>query len=203
MSWTPYEFPHNIEKLRRTQERLNENEAVRASMNSVFPISPFLAPDTNLTRLDGDVCDMLAETYSEVPDWSPATCMPGETGFIAFEKPFFNGMVLSFDDTFGTDHFRYVPVHAVSWARVGGDLVAMAWSYPEFMDKDTRSETILYGSLEPVASVTLKGDVVERTRGLETKVSRLVGSELGETMRPTYPAVNTCANELRNAVGAI
>ena len=81
MSWSPYELPFQRDKFVQVTRTMYENYA--GEQDTEFGDDVLESP---LTWLDSDISDLVAETYSTLPEWSLDAVLPGETGFIAFEK---------------------------------------------------------------------------------------------------------------------
>jgi hypothetical protein len=74
---------------------------------------------TDLTWIDSDASQMLADTMDSVPEWSPAATMPTARGLVAFERP-----PAAVVWTGGIDGARReVAVDAIVWGPADGGLV--------------------------------------------------------------------------------
>lgn len=74
-----------------------------------------------LTWLDSDVCDLVADTFNAVPEWTPEAAMPSPNGLIAFEKS-----PVELVWTGGADgQRRKVPLDLLMWT-TDGDRIAVS-----------------------------------------------------------------------------
>lgn len=129
--WSPQDFPHLVAKTVRDHAELatrwrTDPKFIAATTNpehSAQVIERAIMPleDAPLTWLDSGVCEMLADTYRDVPAFSPQACMPGDSGTIALESPFFTVAFTSHmhDQTVLAD------CDALHWRRVG-DMVRIS-----------------------------------------------------------------------------
>lgn len=119
MSWTPYDLPHLVANLSGVNWDVLEDIQVGQVAGPAESHAPYLeltarTLDTApLTWLDTDICQMVEETFTTVPEWSAEACMPGESGVIGLEKPFLMVMESSLPGAVE------VTVDAVAWQRVG------------------------------------------------------------------------------------
>lgn len=120
MPWTPHDLPFIAEKATAAyrdlahfweQQDYPDAEAI-ADGNAD---SASMLEGASLTWLDGEMCDMLAGMWKQVPDWTPAACAPGSQGLMAFELPIFTAPYESIHD--GSVH--QVPVRAIGWRADG------------------------------------------------------------------------------------
>ena len=132
--WSPQDFPHLVAKTVRDYAELatrwrtdpafiaateNPEHSARVIERAIMPLE-----DAPLTWLDSGVCEMLADTYGDVPSFSPQACMPGDSGTIAFESPFFTAAFTSQmrDQTVLAD------CDAMHWHRIGDKIRISALS---------------------------------------------------------------------------
>lgn len=129
--WTPQDLPHLVAKTVRDHAELaarwrTDEKFITATANPEYSaqvIERAIMPLENapLTWLDSGVCEMLADTYRDVPAFSPQACMPGDSGTIALESPFFKVAFTSHmhDQTVLAD------CDALHWRRIG-DMVRVS-----------------------------------------------------------------------------
>lgn len=129
--WTPQDLPHLVAKTVRDHAELaarwrTDEKFITATANPEYSaqvIERAIIPLENapLTWLDSGVCEMLADTYRDVPAFSPQACMPGDSGTIALESPFFKVAFTSHmhDQTVLAD------CDALHWRRIG-DMVRVS-----------------------------------------------------------------------------
>ena len=129
--WTPQDLPHLVAKTVRDHTDLatrwrTDPKFIAATANpehsaQVIERAIMSLEDAPLTWLDSGVCEMLADTYRDVPAFSPQACMPGDSGTIALESPFFTVAFTSHmhDQTVLAD------CDALHWRRIG-DMVRIS-----------------------------------------------------------------------------
>lgn len=129
--WSPQDFPHLVAKTVRDHMDLatrwrTDPKFIAATENpehsaQVIERAIMSLENAPLTWLDSGVCEMLADTYSDVPAFSPQACMPGDSGTIALESPFFTVAFTSHmhDQTVLAD------CDALHWHRIG-DMVRIS-----------------------------------------------------------------------------
>lgn len=132
--WTPQDLPHLVAKTVRDYADLatrwrtdpafiaaTENPEYSAQVieRAIMPLE-----DAPLTWLDGGVCEMLADTYRDVPAFSPQACMPGDSGTIALEAPFFT---VAFTSQM-RDQTVLADCDALHWHRMGDQVRISALS---------------------------------------------------------------------------
>lgn len=132
--WTPQDLPHLVAKTVRDHAELatrwrTDEKFIAATANpehSAQVIERAIMPleDSPLTWLDSGVCEMLADTYSGVPAFSPQACMPGDSGTIAFESPFFT---VAFTSQM-RDQTVLADCDALHWHRIGDQVRISALS---------------------------------------------------------------------------
>lgn len=136
MPWTPHDLPFIIEKATRGYRDLTtwwEDNAPEATTGTRSVADDFrssisaLTQSAPLTWLDTDMCDMLSELSTNVPDWSPAACMPTPGGWVAFEKPV---MTAPFE-AYGTGEIFAAPISMIAWETKGNEVRITGWALHE------------------------------------------------------------------------
>lgn len=132
--WSPQDFPHLVAKTVRDYAELatrwrtdpafiaateNPEHSAQVIERAIMPLE-----DAPLTWLDSGVCEMLADTYGDVPSFSPQACMPGDSGTIAFESPFFTAAFTSQM----RDQTVLANCDALHWHRIGDKIRISALS---------------------------------------------------------------------------
>lgn len=132
--WSPQDLPHLVAKTVRDHAELatrwrtdpgfiaateNPEHSAQVIERAIMPLE-----NAPLTWLDDGVCEMLADTYRDVPAFSPSACMPGDSGTIALESPFFKVAFTSHmhDQTVLAD------CDALHWRRIGDQVRVSALS---------------------------------------------------------------------------
>lgn len=153
MPWSPYDLPFILEKTRHEYTSLinifhtaidkhgdHASEDALKSVTGLEESATFLdSPD--LFWADTDICDLL-KNGGEVPPWSPESCLPGASGFVGLEKPFFTAPYEH------TDAIEYSPVliSGIGWETVGDIVRVHAWCHRRHVPSAARSQ--LRGGLE-------------------------------------------------------
>lgn len=166
--WTPQDFPHLVAKTVRDHAELatrwrTDEKFIAATANPEYSaqvIERAIVPleDAPLTWLDDGVCEMLADTYRDVPAFSPQACMSGDSGTIALESPFFKVAFTSHmhDQTVLAD------CDALHWHRIGDQVRVSALS--RFEGKLHHLSPFRHGSpLHEALAVVIDFDVVRET----------------------------------------
>lgn len=120
--WSPWALPHIVEKMTQTQEKLIEFWEMAAQAGAVGQEEAAetirvmqrgwdCVNDADLSWVDRKLCDIIAQTATTIPRWSPAAAQPAKKGFIAWEKPIFQVPM--------TGHIHYktpnVSIDAIAW----------------------------------------------------------------------------------------
>lgn len=163
MPWSPHDLPHIIEKAHTTYQHIlhtyqttpgftqhPDYQWVTASCTR--SIDTLDSPD--LHWIDTDVCELVADTLETLPDWSPAACLPAQSGIIALEKPFFT---VPYENAFA-DGIEQVRVSAISWHVHDGDLRIATWATADSVPTHVRSPLRHGLPLEELAGVTMPMD---------------------------------------------
>lgn len=159
MPWTPHDLPFVIERAigayRGLAEHWSQHDAAEASrIADGCADSASMLDMASLTWLDQDMCDMVGDMWTEVPDWTPAACVPNSQGIMAFASPLFTGDYHAGEDTYS------VPVRALGW-RVDGTTVRItAWCWSMDVPASARSTLRAGIDLEELFGVTLPMDAV-------------------------------------------
>ena len=91
--------------------------------------------NAQLSWIDSGLCDMLSTVSHDVPEWSPAACIPGPVGFAGFESPFFTTPYESARD----NTIFELPVSGLSWTQIDGGLEISCWVASSDIPADHRS----------------------------------------------------------------
>ena len=96
--WSAWGLPYIIEKMASSQEQLVElwNQAIEdeavsreeaAEIVRVMRRAWQSIDGVDLSWIDRKLCDVIAQTATTIPRWSPAAAQPARKGFLAWEKP--------------------------------------------------------------------------------------------------------------------
>lgn len=134
MSWTPHDLPHLVEKLAAESEQdkamLDEvRDAATLADNSPYIalaerqqlIADMLRVAT-LAWMDSEVSELVQESSTSVPEWSPVAAMPYPCGVVAFER-----RVMQAPEDEGPDP-AMVDIDAIAWQVRGAEVFVMALS---------------------------------------------------------------------------
>lgn len=161
MPWTPHDLPFIAEKATAgyrdlahfwEQQDYPDAEAIADGNTD----SASMLDGASLTWLDSDMCDMLAGMWKQVPDWTPAACVPGSQGLMAFDSPIFTAPYETIHD--GSAH--PVPVRAIGWRVDGAALRLTAWSWSIDVPAHVRSPLRSGLDLEELLGITLPMEAV-------------------------------------------
>ena len=98
--WSAWGLPYIIEKMASSQEQLVElwNQAIEdeavsreeaAEIVRVMRRAWQSIDGVDLSWIDRKLCDVIAQTATTIPRWSPAAAQPARKGFLAWEKGVF------------------------------------------------------------------------------------------------------------------
>lgn len=98
--WSAWGLPYIIEKMASSQEQLVElwNQAIEdeavsreeaAEIVRVMRRTWQSIDGVDLSWIDRKLCDVIAQTATTIPRWSPAAAQPARKGFLAWEKGVF------------------------------------------------------------------------------------------------------------------
>lgn len=197
MNWTPHDFPFLVEKSRREYRAFAEQLASIAGTTGrddgrtaalACRISAEALDVAPMTWIDRQMCDLLAETATRVPEWTPAACVPGDEGLIAFERPV---IVAPYEHPAGGT--TPVPVSMIAWQTQGTKLRLSAWCSRHVVPREVRSPFRDQLTLAELFAITLAVDeVVDGHQELTPR---------GSTSDVT--AFKQAANDLHSVVGAL
>lgn len=165
MAWTPHDLPFIVERASMGYRTLAE-----FWQQQTTPDAPRLYEQMNVTAaflenpplswLDSDMCAMLSDMWADVPTWTPASCTPGPSGLIAFEKPI---LTAPYESAYA-DEVRPVPVRAIGW-RVSGSIVRItAWAWNPDVPTEIRSPIRTSLDLEELLAISLSmHDIIDET----------------------------------------
>lgn len=161
MPWTPHDLPFIAEKAVRGYrdlaafwEHQDYPDALTIAANNNDSAS--MLETSSLTWLDQDMCDLIDGMWSDVPDWTPAACLPDTQGVMAFEHPIFTAPYESIHD----DTTHPVPVRAVGWRVDGVALRLTAWSWATDIPARLRSPLRAPLELEELLALTLPMEAI-------------------------------------------
>lgn len=169
MNWTPLDLPFLTEKARIKYGDLIEFWEAQTTVDTAgFTQRMERAASTlaqaQLSWIDSDLCDMLDSVCQDVPDWSPAACIPGPVGFAGFERPFFTVPYESAADSSLFD----VPVRAMSWMQLGEGLEISCWVAADDIPVGHRSPLRSDLVLESATTLTVGvNDVLDGAQRIE------------------------------------
>ncbi|WP_141742238.1 hypothetical protein [Corynebacterium sp. HMSC08D02] len=169
MNWTPLDLPFLVEKARLKyqdliefwmQQTIDDAKGLANRMGR----SAFTLANAQLSWIDSDLCDMLSSVSQDVPEWSPAACIPGPVGFAGFETPFFN---VPYESSLDNSIFE-LPVRGLSWTQFDDGLDISCWVAASDIPIEHRSP--LRTDLVLECSTTLKvgiNDVLDGAQRIE------------------------------------
>lgn len=194
MPWTPHDYPFIVEKARTKQveviDHLKREGLYDNFRNNIMPLFDML-DTSNLLWIDTGMCDMVEDTYTSIPEWSPRSCMPGESGVIGFEKPFFTCPIPSATD----GEFIHVPTHAISWSVNGDQIIFSAWTVSDMLQKSAIKPAAVFGGMENTLSFI---------KGLDELISESDTFEKNPNIPlADYQASSDAARMVRNTIGAV
>lgn len=197
MNWTPHDFPFLVEKSRRAYLAFAEHLAGTASATGrddadaaelACRISAETLDVAPMTWLDRQMCELLADTATRVPEWTPAACVPGDEGLIAFERPV---IFAPYEHPAGGT--TPVPVCMIAWQTEGTQLRLSAWCSRDAVPREVRSPFRDQLTLDELFSITLALDeVVDGHQELTPR---------GRTSDVT--AFKQAANDLHSVAGSL
>lgn len=197
MNWTPHDFPFLVEKSRRAYLAFAEHLAGTGSATGrddanaaelACRISAETLDVVPMTWLDRQMCELLADTAARVPEWTPAACVPGDEGLIAFERPV---IFAPYEHPAGGT--TPVPVCMIAWQTEGTQLRLSAWCSRDAVPREVRSPFRDQLTLDELFSITLALDeVVDGHQELTPR---------GHTSDVT--AFKQAANDLHSVAGSL
>lgn len=197
MNWTPHDFPFLVEKARgdylifaeelaATATRTGNREASEAQ--HACQVSAETLDAAPLTWLDQEMCELLADTATRVPEWTPAACVPGQEGLIAFERP----VIFAPYEQVGKGTTP-VPVRMVAWQTEGNQLRLSAWCSRDAIPREIRSPFRDRLTMEELFGITLPmNEVVDGHQEMNPR---------GNTSDAR--AYKQAANDLQSVTGAL
>lgn len=169
MSWTPLDLPFLVEKSRVKYDDLigfweSQTTVDAAGFTQRMERASATLAQAQLSWIDTDLCDMLESVCQDVPDWSPAACIPGPVGFAGFEKPFFT---VPYESASDNSIFK-VTVRALSWLQVGEGLEISCWVAAGDIPTEHRSPLRSGLALESATTLTVGvHDVLDGAQRIE------------------------------------
>lgn len=173
MNWTPIDLPFLVEKARVKYGDLIEFWQAQTTVDAAgftqgMERSSATLAQAQLSWIDSDLCDMLESVCQDVPDWSPAACIPSPVGFAGFEKPFFT---VPYESAADNSVFE-LPVRALSWLQVGEGLEISCWVAAVDIPPEHRSPFRSDLVLESATTLTVGvNDVLDGAQRIEVRAT--------------------------------
>lgn len=168
-NWTPLDLPFLVEKSHIKYGELiafweAQTTVDAAGFTQRMGRAAAALAQAQLSWIDSDLCDMLKAVCQDVPDWSPAACIPGPVGLAGFERPFFTVPYESAAD----NSLLEVPVRAMSWMQFGEGLEISCWVAADDIPVEHRSPLRSGLALESATTLTVGvHDVLDGAQRIE------------------------------------
>ena len=169
MNWTPLDLPFLVEKSHIKYGDLiafweAQTTVDAAGFTQRMGRAAAALAQAQLSWIDSDLCDMLESVCQDVPDWSPAACIPGPVGLAGFERPFFT---VPYESAADNTLFE-VPVRAMSWMQAGEGLEISCWVAADDIPVEHRSPLRSDLVLESATTLTVGiNDVLDGAQRIE------------------------------------